>query len=163
MYPQVQRSECHVLLASATEAVRSTHSLRIVRQECVPWTDDMKCYARTTSISSHAYCKLQTWPYHDNIHWFAIWMFAHAMWYDLVCKMSVCMYYLICFGVQNVYLCVSCFFAVLSWTCWNNCPDIVTSLNCQLCNSKWALVLTLLNMITQKCYPCISHGIIPFI
>ena len=87
----VQSSECYVPLASATELVRGTHSLRILRWERAACTDDMKYYARMTSIRTLAYCKLRTRPYHDNIHWFTISMFAHAMWYALVCKwMCVC-------------------------------------------------------------------------
>ena len=33
--------------------------------------------------------------------WCAKWMFVCTMKYALVCKMSVCMLYKICFGVQN--------------------------------------------------------------
>ena len=154
---RVQSSECHLLLASATDALHGTHSLRIVRPELVPWTDYIKYYARMTSISSLAYCKHWTWPCHDNIHWCIIWMFVLTMWYALVCKMSVCVCDVICFGAQNIYLCVPCLFAVLSWTCWNNCPDIATCSNCQNCNWKWAWALTLYNTIAQKCHPCIWH------
>ena len=78
-----------------------------------------------------------------NMLWCAKCMFVCTMKYALVCKMNVCLYYEICFGM-------------LSWTCWNYCPGTITCLNHLNCDWKWALVLTLLNTIAQKCYPCIS-------
>ena len=39
----------------------------------------------------------------------------------------------------------------------------VTCSNCLICKRKWALVLTLLNTIAQKCNPCLSYHILPFI
>ena len=97
--------------------------------------------------------------------------FMHAMWYALVYKMYVCMYYVTCLGMQNVCLHVlwnmlwyakwimkmyyEICFGVLPWTCQHNCLDILTSLFCLHFNWKWALVLTLLSTKVQKRYPCI--------
>ena len=96
--------------------------------------------------------------------------FAHAVWYALVCNMDVCMYFgircgvfkmnvcknhLIYFGVQNICSYAPHLFTVLSWARQYNCPNIVKCSNCQLCNWKWAIMLTLLYTIAQKHYPWI--------
>ena len=75
----------------------------------------------------------------------------------LVCKMDVCMYQMICFGVRNECLHVAYLFAVLSQTIGNNCPGIEANLNCQKWNWKWALALTLPNTIAQKTLPSPLH------
>ena len=112
--------------------------------------------------------------------------FMSAIWYALVCKMYVCMFYEICFGVQNVclyvpwnmlwcakymfvctmkyalvckmYVCMfyEICFGVLSWTCQHTFPEIVICSNRPNCNWKWAFVLTLYNTIARKCYACNS-------
>ena len=55
-------------------------------------------------------------PY--DMLWCAIYMFACAVQYALVCKMNVCMYHMICFCVQNecfhVANCVCC----VVMNCW---------------------------------------------
>ena len=89
--------------------------------------------------------------------------FAHARWYALAYKMNVCMCCVICFYVKQVNLCVPCLFLVLPWPWCYNYLDFVTSLNCQLWNQNWALVLTLLNKKAWECYPCILHHVLPFI
>ena len=70
-------------------------------------------------------------------------MLVCTMKYALVCKINVCLYYEICFGV-------------LSWICQHNCLGIATRTNCLNCNWKQALVLTLLNTKAQKFEPCIN-------
>ena len=81
--------------------------------------------------------------------------FMHAMSYSLLCKLYVCMFYVIFFGVQNECLLLPCLFAMLSYPCQHNYQDIVTCSNCLNCNWKWALALTLLNTIAQNLYPCL--------
>ena len=68
-------------------------------------------------------------PY--NMLWCAKCMFTCNIHYALVWKMNVCMYHVICFGVQNECLHVAYLFAVLSWTVGNNCPSIETNSNHQ--------------------------------
>ena len=78
------------------------------------------------------------------------------MQYAMVCTMNVCMYHVICLRMKmNVRMNHAC---CLYWheLAKTMCPDFVTCLNCLNCNWKWALALTLLNMIAWKCWPHIS-------
>ena len=75
------------------------------------------------------------------------------MQYAFMCKMNIHMYHVVCLDMKNECLHVPCLFPVLSWIRQNYCPDIVTFLNRLNCHQKWALKLTLVNTIAQKCYP----------
>ena len=78
--------------------------------------------------------------------WYALvwkWMFVCTMKYALVCIMNICVYH-------------ACFLYWHELTI-TMCPDFVTCSNCLSCNWKWALVLTPLSTIAQKCYPYIWH------
>ena len=78
-------------------------------------TDDMKYNARVTNVRtclSLSNSKLDS----TLITYFGAQYecFAHSMWYALVCKIYVCVFNVICFGVQNECLPVPCLFAVVS-------------------------------------------------
>ena len=84
------------------------------------------------------------------------WMFVFTMCYALVWKwVFVCIMKeaLVCIMIVCIYHACFLYWHELAETMY---PDFVTCSNCLNCYWKWALALTLYNMIAWKCYPCTS-------
>ena len=61
----------------------------------------------------------------------------HTIWYALVCKMSVCMYYVICLGMENV--CLYVLWYVICLGVQNECLYVLW--NMLWCENEWLYVL----------------------
>ena len=92
---------------------RMRHSQSVHR--ALPTTeraDDFKYYARVTNVRT-CLCQVNSKLDSTLIIYFDLQYacFLHAIWHALVCKMDVCIFYVICFGVENECLSVQGLFA----------------------------------------------------
>ena len=99
-------------------------------------------------VSCKLVCNMDVLCMQCKMLWRAKWIFICTMWYALVWKMNVCMYHACLLPCHEFAKSI-----VLTF---------VTCSNCLNCNWKRASVLTLLNTIAQKFYPCILYCILPF-
>ena len=101
-------------------------------------------------------CNINVSRVQCNMPWCAQWMFVGITWYALVCKMNVCKYHVICFGVKmNVCMYHACLLY---------CHELAGTIVLTLQLARIAKVVTenelkrsLFFTIAQKCYPCILH------
>ena len=91
-----------------------------VKRECVRVQHDMLWYETERSYSPRHMLWYENVCSHVpyDMVWCARCMLACTVQYALVCNMSVCMYHMICFGVQNECLHVANFVCCVVTNCW---------------------------------------------